>query len=54
MSTIIQKTEIEDQFQIAPNAKFNVLPHKGITLSKILLLQPSMHMFVKPSTVLKQ
>ena len=32
MSTIIQKTEIEDQFQISPNPKFDVLPHKGITL----------------------
>jgi hypothetical protein len=32
MSTIIQKTEIEDQFQIAPNSKFDILPHRGVTL----------------------
>ena len=32
MSTIVQKTEIEDKFQISPNSKFDILPHRGITL----------------------
>ena len=32
MSTIIQKTEIEDRFQISPNSKFDILPHRGVTL----------------------